>query len=124
MLHLGLGLSRLTLASRASAALNTGNLSLVNVAVAHRPGVHAFHTTPSLDIRISGETKAKQSQFIHIYIEVIMIHRPPCQRHDKGQKESGPWAREGQGGQAEEEAGQGAQEDGEEGAPAKTTFRV
>ena len=68
--------------------------------------------------------KSGQTGAIYICIEVIMIYRPPCQRHDKGQKKSGPWAGEGQRGQAEEEAGQGAQEDGEEGAPAETTFRV
>ena len=77
------------------------------------------HLTSEYQVKIR-----QNSRNLYIYIEVIMIYRPPCQRHDKGQKESGPWAGEGQGGQAEEEAGQGAQEDGEEGAAAETTFRV
>ena len=79
------------------------------------------HLTSEYQVKIRPN---RRNLYIYVYIEVIMIDRPPCQWHDKGQKESGPWAGEGQGGQAEEEARQGAQENGEEGAPAETTFRV
>ena len=53
MLHLGLGLSRLTLASRVAQARNPGALVLIH-GPALQQSLHALHTAPRLDMRVSG----------------------------------------------------------------------
>ena len=55
MLHLGLGLSRLTLASRvAQASAMTPGTLVLNHGAALQPSLQALHTAPKLDMRVSG----------------------------------------------------------------------
>ena len=54
MLHLGLGLSRLTLASRVAQAGTPGALVFTHGA-ALQQSLQALHTAPRLDMRVSGK---------------------------------------------------------------------
>ena len=56
MLHLGLGLSRLTLASRVAqaSAVTPGTLVLIHGATLQQ-SLQALHTAPKLDMRVSGK---------------------------------------------------------------------
>ena len=56
MLHLGLGLSRLTLASRAAqqASVVSNGALVLNQRAALQQSLKALHTTPKQDLRISG----------------------------------------------------------------------
>ena len=73
MLHLGLGLSRLTLASRVAQAGTPGALVL-NHGAALQQSLQALHTAPRLDMRVSGNTCpsfVKNIIYLFLFVEKI-----------------------------------------------------